>query len=377
MENIIIKEVQSAKELNRFLAFPNALYNGNPYRVPQLFGFERSTLSPSKNPAHAFCKTKYFLAYDGKRVVGRIAGIIHQRANEKWNEHRVRFGWIDFVDDISVSSALIQAVEDWGKSEGMTAIHGPLGFSDMDLEGMLIEGFDELGTQAVIYNHPYYPEHMELLGFTKDVDWVQIEINLPRQVPEKIKRYAALVAERYELRPLKVKKAKEIIPYAKKMFHTLNAAFVDLYGFVQLTDEQIDYYIKQYFSIVKPEYICFVLDKNDDVVGFGISMPSLSKALIKARGKLFPFGFVPVLQSIYGKNELIDMYLIGIRPDYQGKGVHAIFFNEMTQAYIDHGIKLAISSPQLANNSDALKLWKHYEYREHIRRRCFIKHFES
>ncbi|KAF5034308.1 hypothetical protein DSECCO2_597530 [anaerobic digester metagenome] len=377
MQNINIKEVKSAKELNRFLAFPNGLYNGNPYRVPQLFGFERSTLSPSKNPAHAFCKTKYFLAYQGQQVVGRIAGIIHQRANEKWNENKVRFGWIDFVDDIAVSAALIQAVEDWGKSEGMTAIHGPLGFSDMDLEGMLIHGFDELGTQAVIYNHPYYPAHMELLGFAKDVDWVQIEIKLPKQVPEKIKRYAALVSQRYELRPLRVKRAKDLIPYARKMFHTLNAAFVDLYGFVQLTDEQIDYYIKQYFSIVKPEYICFVLDKNDDVVGFGISMPSLSKALIKARGKLFPFGFIPVLQSIYGKNDLIDMYLIGIRPDYQGKGVHAIFFNEMTQAYIDHDIKLAISSPQLENNSDALKLWKHYEYREHIRRRCFIKHFKS
>ena len=376
MENVLIKEVQSPKELNRFLAFPNSLYNDNPFRVPQLFGFERSILSPAKNPAHAFCKTKYFLAYDGKRVVGRIVGIIHQRANEKWNEKMVRFGWIDFMDDIRVSSALIQAVEDWGKSEGMTAMHGPLGFSDMDLEGMLIEGFDELGTQAVIYNHPYYPKHLELLGFKKDVDWVQIEITLPKQVPEKIKRYAALVSERYDLRPLKVKKAKDLIPYAKKMFHTLNAAFVDLYGFVQLTEEQIDYYIKQYFSIVKSEYICFVLNKNDDVVGFGISMPSLSKALIKAKGKLFPFGFIPVLRSLYGKNELIDMYLIGIHPDYQGKGVHAMFFNEMTQAYIDNGIKLAISSPQLANNSDALKLWKHYEYREHIRRRCFIKHFE-
>lgn len=377
MKNILIKEVQSAKELNRFLAFPNALYKDNPFRVPQLFGFERSTLSPSKNPAHAFCKTKYFLAYKGKQVVGRIAGIIHQRANEKWNENRVRFGWIDFVDDIAVSAALIQAVEDWGKSEGMTAIHGPLGFSDMDLEGMLIDGFNELGTQAVIYNHPYYPEHMELLGFTKDVDWVQMEIKVPEKVPEKLKRFADLIAEKYEFRTLKVKKAKEIIPYAKKMFQTLNAAFVDLYGFVQLTDEQIDYYIKQYFSIVKPEYICFVLDKKDDVVGFGISMPSMSKALIKARGKLFPFGFIPVLQSIYGKNDLIDMYLTGIRPDYKGKGVHAIFFNEMTQAYIDNGIKLAISSPQLENNSNALKLWKHYDYREHIRRRCFIKHFES
>lgn len=377
MENVIIKEVKSAKYLKRFIAFPNTLYNGNPYRVPQLFGFERATLSPAKNPAHAFCKSKYFLAFKGSQVAGRIAGIINQRANEKWNENMVRFGWIDFVDDIAVSSALIGAVEDWGKSEGMTAIHGPLGFSDMDLEGMLVEGFNELGTQAVIYNYPYYPKHLEILGFAKDVDWVQYELIPPKEVPERIKRNAALVSERYELRTLQIKKAKEIIPYAKKMFHTLNDSFVDLYGFVQLTEEQIDYYIKQYFSIVKPEFVCFVIDKNDDVVGFGISMPSMSKALIKAKGKLFPFGFIPVLKSIYGKNDMIDMYLTGIRPDYQGKGVHTIFFNELTQAYIDHGIKFAISSPQLEDNINALNLWKQYEHREHIRRRCFIKYFKS
>lgn len=340
-------------------------------------GLNEQRYRRKKNPAHAFCKTKYFLAFKGSQMVGRIAGIINQRANEKWDERKVRFGWIDFVDDLAVSSALIGAVEDWGKSEGMTAIHGPLGFSDMDLEGMLVEGFNELGTQAVIYNYPYYPKHLEMLGFVKDVDWVQHELIPPKEVPEKIKRNAALVAERYELRTLQIKKAKEIIPYAKKMFHTLNDSFVDLYGFVQLTEEQIDYYIKQYFKIVKPKFVCFVIDKNDDVVGFGITMPSLSKALIKAKGKLFPFGFIPILRSIYGKNDIIDMYLIGIRPDYQGKGVHTIFFNELTQAYIDSGIRYAISSPQLEDNTNALNLWKHYEFREHIRRRCFIKNLES
>jgi ribosomal protein S18 acetylase RimI-like enzyme len=376
MKNIVIKEVTSAKQLSRFIAFPNMLYNGNKFRVPQLYHFEKSTLSPAKNPAHSFCKTKYFLAYKDHRLVGRIAGIIHQRANEVWNQKMTRFGWIDFVDDPDVSSALLKAVEDWGRAEGMTALHGPLGFSDMDLEGMLVDGFDQPGTQAVIYNYPYYPVHLEKLGFVKDVDWVQIELKLPEQVPEKVKRFSALVAERYGLRPLKVKKTKELIPYAKKMFQTLNVAFANLYGFVALTDQQVDYYIKLYFSIVKREYVCFILDKNSDVVGFGISMPSMTKALIKAKGKLFPFGFIPVLKSIYGKNEVVDMYLIGVHPDYQGKGVHSIFFTEMTQAYIDNGIKLAISSPQLEKNSEALKLWKHYDHRVHIRRRCYIKHFE-
>jgi len=375
MKTVTIKEVQSPKDLNRFIAFPNILYKGNEFRVPQLYAFERATLMPEKNPAFEFCTAKYWLAYHDNKIVGRIAGIISTRSNKIWKEKMVRFGWIDFIDDITVSAALIKTVENWGKSQGMTSAHGPLGFSDMDLEGMLVEGFDELGTQAVIYNYPYYPEHLEKLGYDKGVDWIQKEIIVPNEVPEKLKRLADLIAEKYQLRILKVKKAKDLIPYAKSMFHTLNEAFKDLYGFVPLTDKQIGYYIKQYFSIVKPELICFVLNKESEVVGFGISMPSLSKALIKAKGKLFPTGFIPVLKAIYGKNDILDMYLNGVRPDYQNKGIHAIYYAEMMQAAIDKGIKLAVSNPQMEENTKALALWKHYEHRNHIKRRCYTRHF--
>jgi hypothetical protein len=225
MENFLIKEIQSAKELRRFIAFPNAFYNGNPFRVTQLFGFENSTLLFSNNPAHIFCQSKYFLAYEGTQIVGVT----------------------DFVDDIIVSSALIRAVQDWGKSDNITVTHGLFGFNDMDMERMLVNGYYELRTQAVIYNYPYYWEHLELQRFKKDFDWMQIEINLPIQIPEKPKKYAAHVSERYGLNPLKFKKAKDLIFYNQKMFHTLNDAFVDVYGLVQLTDKQIDYYINHYF----------------------------------------------------------------------------------------------------------------------------------
>jgi hypothetical protein len=373
MQKIEIREVISKSDFKAFLCFQDQLYKGNKFRVPQLHSFEKSTLLAKNNPAFDFCEAKYFLAFKNNEPVGRIAGIINHKANKIWYERKVRFGWIDFIDDLQVSFALTQSVEEWGRSMGMKEIHGPLGFSDMDLEGMLVDGFDEIGTQAVIYNYPYYPQHLEILGYLKDNDWLQKEIVVPKEVPVKLKRFAKIVAEKYELRPLKVKKAKELIPYAKSMFYTLNEAFKDLYGFVPLTDKQIDYYIKQYFSIVKPEYVCFVLNKKDEVVGFGISMPSLSNALMKAKGKLFPFGFIPILKSIYGKNKVIDMYLNGVHPDYQGKAVHAIYYSELMQAYIDNGIELAISNPQMESNARALQLWKHYEHREHIRRRCYTK----
>lgn len=373
MKKFIIEEVKSKSDLNQFIAFPDRLYKGNAYRVPQLHTFERKVLRKDKNPAFEYCEAKYWLAYSDDKVVGRIAGIISNKANEIWNEKKVRFGWIDFIDDEDISKALLKTVEAWGKSKGMNEIHGPLGFTDMDMEGMLVDGFEEIGTQAAIYNFPYYPEHMDHLGYEKDVDWVQKEIVVPDTVPEKMKRFSKLIAEKYGLRVLKAKKSKELIPYAISMFHTLNDAFKDLYGFVPLSDKQISHFIDQYFSMVKPEFVCFVLNKEDEVVGFGISMVSLSKGLIKAKGKLLPFGFIPVLKQLYGKSEVIDMYLNGVRPDYQSKGIHAIYYAELMQAYIDNGIKMAITNPQMETNSRALQLWKHYEHREHIRRRCYNK----
>jgi hypothetical protein len=269
---------------------------------------------------------------------------------------------------------LIKTVEDWAAKKGMNAVHGPMGFTDMDLEGMLVDGFDEIATQATLYNYPYYPDHLEKLGYIKDVDWIQYEIKVPERVPDKVKRIAAIVEEKYNLKILRPKNGKELLPHAKSMFQTLNESYKDLYGFVPLSDKQIAYYIKQYFSMINPKYVCFVLDKKtDEVVGFGVSVLSLSKALMKAKGKLFPFGFIPVLRALH-KNDTVDMLLQGVKPMYHTKGIPAIFFNEMMQAYIDNGVKTAISSHALETNTGSLLLFKDYEYRQHLRRRCFIKH---
>jgi len=372
MTNIIVKEVKSKSDLRKFIAFPDKLYKNNNYRVPQLHMYERAALIPEKNPAFEFCEAKYWLAYKDNKIAGRIAAIINHKSNEIWNEKHMRFGWIDFIDDLEVSEALIKTVEKWAKQKGMTAVHGPLGFSDMDLEGMLIEGFDEIATQATIYNYPYYPVHLEKLGYSKDTDWIQFEIKVPEKVPEKLKRMSSLVLEKYNLKILEAKKPKEVLPYAKSMFYTLNEAFKSLYGFVPLTDKQIEKYTKDYFSAVDLKYICFVMDKNDEVAGFGISFPSLSEAMQKANGKLFPFGFIHILKALR-KNNKVDMLLQAVKPEYQNKGVAAVFYTKMMQSYIDNGIETAISSHALEDNKSAFLMFKNYETRQHLKRRCYIK----
>ncbi len=373
MSKIEIKEVKSKSDLNKFIAFPNKLYKGNKYRVPQLDIYEKKSLDRKKNPAFEFCVAIYWLAYKNGKIVGRIAGILNNKSNEIWNEKHMRFGWIDFIDDIEVSGVLIKTVENWARQKGMAAVHGPLGFSDMDLEGMLVEGFDEIGTQAVIYNYPYYPVHFEKLGYVKDADWIQHEIKIPKEVPERVKRITDLVLKKYDLRILETKKAKDILPYAKKMFQTLNEAFQHLYGYVPLTDKQIKQYTKDYFSAIDPKYVCFVLNKEDDVVGFGISILSLSKALQKANGKLFPFGFTHILKALK-KNDTVDMLLQGVKPDYIKKGVAAVFYNKLMQAYIDNGIKTAITSHILEDNKNSHQMFDAYSARQHLRRRIYIKH---
>ena len=307
-------KVACKKDLKKFIDFQYKLYKGNKFWCPQMRMDEMNTLSRDKNPAFDFCDAEYWLAYRGKEIVGRIAGIINHTANERWNEKLVRFGWIDFVDDPEISALLLRTVEEWGRAKGMDGIHGPLGFSDMDNEGMLIKGFDEMATLASIYNYPYYVDHMEKLGFAKAADWVQYEFEIPPTIPEKVDRLSVLVQEKYKLKVMKAKKAKDLLPYAPKMFKTLNAAFSELYGYTALTQKQMDMYVKAYFGFVRPEFVSFVVDQHDDVVGFGVSMPSLTKALQKCDGKLFPFGFLYILRAIK-KNDVIDMYLNGVRPD--------------------------------------------------------------
>lgn len=374
--NIEVKKVTTRSDLGKFIGFPYKLYKGNKYWCPQMRMDERQTLSSKKNPAFEFCEAQYWLAYKDNILVGRIAGIINHKANVRWNEKLVRFGWIDFIDDLNVSGALIKAVEDWGKEKGMTGIHGPLGFSDMDNEGMLIKGFDELATLASIYNYAYYPDHMVRLKFEKAADWVQYLFEVPQSIPEKVERLSKLVAEKYELRLLKAKKAKEFLPYAPKLFKLLNESFDELYGFTALTEKQIQNYIKQYFGFIRPEFVEMVIDKKDDVVGFGISVPSLTRALQKCNGRLLPFGFIYLLRAIK-KNDTIDMYLNGVRPDYHGKGVAALYYNELHKAYIKNKITLAVTNPQLEDNAKALTMWKSFNGRQHITRRCWVKHFEA
>ena len=372
MSKIEIKEVKSKSDLNKFIAFPNKLYKGNKYRVPQLDIYEKKSLDRKKNPAFDFCVAKYWLAYKNNKIAGRIAGIINHKSNEIWNEKHMRFGWIDFIDDLEVSGALIKTVENWARQKGMTAVHGPLGFSDMDLEGMLIEGFNEIGTQATIYNYPYYPVHLEELGYKKDADWVQFEIKVPDKVPDKLKRISSFVLQKYDLKILNAKKSKDLLPYTKSMFYTLNEAFKPLYGFVPLTDKQIEQYTKDYFSAIDVKFVCFVLDKNNEVAGFGISIYSLSEALQKAKGKLFPFGFIHILKALR-KNNKVDMLLQAVKPEYQNKGVAAIFYSEMMHTYIDNGVEIAISSHALEDNKSAFLMFNDYETRQHLKRRCYIK----
>ncbi|MDP1623982.1 MAG: GNAT family N-acetyltransferase [Bacteroidales bacterium] len=372
MSEILVKKVSTNKELNAFINFPFQLYKGNAFWVPPLKFDERNTLRKDKNPAFEYCEAEYWLAYRDKRVVGRIAGIINHKEHERWNTKLVRFGWIDFVDDPEVSRNLIETASVWGRDKGMTGLHGPLGFTDMDPEGMLFEGFDQISSLSAIYNFPYYNDHMELLGFRKATDWVQFEINIPAEIPEKVERMSRIVMQKYNLRLLKPQKAKEIIPYAAKMFTMYNEAFHDIYGFSALTEKQMDYYTKQYFGFIRPEFVSMIIDSKDDVVGFGITMPSLSLALQKADGSLFPFGFLHLWRAMR-KNDTIHMYLIGVRPDYQGKGVLALIYHELNVTCIKTGFKLARTHPQLEENFKAISIWKNYDSRINIRRRCWIR----
>lgn len=367
-----IRQVKTLQDLKRFIDFPFQLFKGNPYWVPPLKFDELNYLRKDKNPTFEYCEAEYWLAYRDGKAVGRVAGMINPREHERWKSKLVRFGWIDFIDDPEVSKALIDQVIGWGKSKGMTGIHGPLGFNDMDPEGMIIEGFDEISSLSAIYNYPYYPEHMERLGFTRATDYVQYEVKVPEVVPEKVERINQLILGKYNLHVLKPRKAKEIFPYAPKMFRMYNESFADLYGFTALSQKQMDYYTKMYFSFIRPEFVSLIIDEKDEVAAFGITMPSLAKALQKAKGKLFPFGFYHLLRALK-KNDIIHMYLVGVRDDYQGKGVLALVFHELTKAYIENGIRLTRTHPQLEENMRAVSIWKNYESRVYIKRRIFIR----
>jgi hypothetical protein len=371
--SIKLKEITSKRDLKKFVNFQFELYENNKYWVPPLKKEELFLLNRDKNPAFDFCETKYWLAYKDEKIVGRIAGIINYNFNEKFNKKIMRFGWIDFIDDAEVCSSLLSAVENWAKEKGMSEVHGPLGFTDMDGEGTLIEGFEEMSLLGAIYNYPYYPKLIEQNGCIKDIDWVEFQVTMTSDpVPEKISRISEIALKRNNLHLLRVKKSKELLPYAREMFYLINNAYKDLYGFVELSDKQIDMYVKQYFGFVKPEYLPIVLNDKNEMVAFGITMPSLSKAFRKANGSLFPFGFIHILKAMKN-NPGLDLYLTAVRPDMQDKGVNAVLMNEINKLIIDKKITTVETNRELEDNTKVQAQWRFFEHRQHKRRRCYKK----
>lgn len=371
--SIIIKEVTTKKELKKFIRFGINLYKDCEFAAPPLLMDDLLNLSKGKNPALDFCETVFYIALKNNEIVGRIAGIINPVSNKTWNQKHARFGWIDFIDDLEVSKALFDTATDWAKSKGMTAIHGPLGFTDFDHEGTLIEGYDKPGTLATIYNYPYYPKHIEHHGFVKDVDYKEYLITVPDEYPEKYFRIADIVKQKYNLKSKYFKTRKEVVDnYALKIFDLLNLCYKDLYGFTKLNEKQIEFYIKLYFSFFRLDTVSIVVDEKDDVIALGIAMPSFTKALQKAKGNLLPLGWFYMLRALQ-KNDVVDLYLIAVHPDYQNKGVNSIMFADIMPNSTKNGYKFAESNPELETNTKMSSQWGNFEHVNHKRRRVYIK----
>ena len=373
--SIEIKPVApTKKELKKFVQFGIDLYKGNDYFIPPLIFDEVNTLLPDKNPAFDFCKSQSFMAYRDGKPVGRITGIINSIVNERTGEKTLRFGFADFIDDDEVVDRLFGAVEAWGREQGMTSIVGPMGFSDMDHEGMLIEGFEELGTMATIYNYPYYPAQMERMGYEKEVDWMEYRMTVPDAVPDKYLRIADIVSKKYNLRTIKYTSRKKIKnQYGRALFELINEAYDGLYGYSPLTERQINYYIDMYLGILRLEDVCVIVDADDKLVAVGISIPSFSRALQKGKGKLFPFGWWHLLKALRGKTDIVDLLLIAVKPEYLSKGVNALIFADLLPGYIRNGHKYAESNPELEENASVQLQWQYFERRQHRRRRAFKK----
>lgn len=374
---IIIKKVSSKQELKTFIRFNYELYKNNPYSVPDLYDDMLNTFSQKENAAFEFCEADYFLAYKDGKVAGRVAAIINHRANETWNKKEVRFGWIDFIDDMEVSSALLKQVEEWGKERGMEAMVGPLGFTDLDAEGMLIEGYDQLSTMSTIYNYPYYPVHMEKLGFEKEADWVEFKLMVPDKLPDKFVRISEIILQKYNLKIKKLKR-KEIKEknYGQKIFDLINEAYAPLYGFSKMTQGQINQYIKMYLPLIDLRMVSLVENEQGELVAVGISMPSLSKALQKAKGRMLPFGWYHLLKALFIKKpKILDLLLVGVKPEYQSKGVNALLFYDLVPIYQQMGFEYGESNPELEVNKKVQAQWSAFESVQHKRRRAFRKSF--
>lgn len=379
--SVQIIQIKSRKELKRFAEFPNQLYHKNPYFVPQLISDVVDTLDEAKNPAYAFCDSRIFLAYDDKdgQVVGRVAAIYNRRANEYWKHHELRYGWLDFIDDREVSAALMAKVEEYGRELGVDKVVGPLGFADFDPEGMLVEGFDQISTFTLPYNHPYYMEHMEALGYTKDIDWLEYRVTVPPEgIPERVTRIAKFVRARYDIRIRKITKRelkKEKL--AHKIFELINRTYCQLYDFTVLTPEMIDAYVKSYFPFLDLKLVTLIEDMDGKLIAVGVSMPSIVRAMQKANGHILPFGWWYLLKSLWWKHEpSVELLLIAVDPEWSGRGLNAVIFDDLVPIYLKYGFQWAETNAELENNTKVQAPWENFETTQNKRRRIYGKQLQ-
>ena len=369
---ITLQEITTKKEMKAFVKFPFKLYKNNPYWVPPLINDEIDSFDKTKNPVFQHAEARFFVAIKNKEIIGRIAAIINYTEINQQKLKKMRFGWFDFIDDIEVSKMLLKKVQEIGIQHKLEFMEGPVGFSNLDKVGVLTEGFDQLGTMITWYNHPYYKDHLEKLGFVKEKEYFEWKFPFKNVKPEFFKKAQELVKKRYQLKSINFTSTKEIMPYVDKMFDLFNDSYAKLSSFVPISDSQKEYFKKKYISFINPEYITYVADKNDQLVGFAIVMPSFSKALQKAKGKLFPFGMFHLLKAKKQSKEVI-FYLIGIHPDYQNKGVHAIIFNDYYEAFTKLGIENCIRTPELSDNIAIQQIWKHFDPKIYKKRRTYRK----
>lgn len=373
--HVTVKPVATKKELKQFICFNYELYKDSPYAVPDLYSDVRDTLDPTKNAAFDFCEAQPFIALREGKVVGRIVAIINHKANSAWNKKAVRFGWVDFIDDAEVVDALFAAVEQWGKERGMDEIQGPLGFTDFDPEGMLIEGFDRISTIATIYNYPYYPKHMERMGFTKDADWLEYMLTAPEELPAKHARITRIVQEKFGLRVVKYTSHRKLArERGVQIFEMLNEAYAELYGFSTLSPRQIQQYIAMYLPLLDLRLVPLIVDKDDNLVGFGILLPSLARAFQKARGFMFPFGWWHLIKALkWNETQMTEMLLVAVKPEYQGKGAVALLFADIIPMHNKLGYRYSESNPELESNTKMQAQWEYFERENHKRRRAYMK----
>ena len=375
MSTVTVRMVETKKDLDAFVEFPLSLYADSKEYVPDLDSDVRNSFDPKKNHGLSFTKVQAFIAEKDGCVVGRIVGIINPHANKKWNIDCVRFGYVDFIDDREVSAALFDAVEKWGRDRGMNVMQGPLGITDFDKEGMLVEDFDRMGSMIEIYNYPYYPEHMEALGFRKEVDWVQIRVEIPKEVPARYRRVAQLSSEMYNLHVRKVKNMKAAMGVdGHRLFDLMNLSFAPLFGYSEFTPKQVDYFLKTYLKIADLDLIPFVENEKGELVGTAVTMGSLSRAMQKSKGRLWPTGWIHMLKDLYIRHEdTVNLLLVAVRPDMQGLGVTAMIFNDLIPIYNRKGYRYAETGPQLEDNAKELTQWKPMHPETIKRRRCYRK----